>query len=167
MSVFISYSRKDTAYAHKLQKVLQDKGFEAWIIGDGIDYGSQWPKVVQSQLDACDVFIVVMTPNAYESTWVQRELIYAESKKKQIIPLLLEGEPWLSLRNIHFVDVRGGKLPSENFYRLLSKLSPRSREMKEMARSPKPSYPRDSFFRRVLKRLAGDDTTDAPPPDDD
>ena len=80
--IFISYSHKDKEYVHKLQETLQQEGFEVWI-DDRIDYGTEWPKVIQENLDNCIVFIVVMSKNAYESDMVQNEVTRAREKKKQ------------------------------------------------------------------------------------
>lgn len=114
--IFISYSHKDTDYAHGLAKNLQSTGFEIWI-DERLDYGSQWPQEIQKQLDACDAFIIIMTPRAFASEWVQSELQRAKRKLKPIFPLLLEGdEPWLSVESTQFYDVRGEKLPDEKFY---------------------------------------------------
>lgn len=93
--VFISYSHKDTEYAHGLADNLQSIGFDVWI-DERLDYGSQWPYELQMRLDSCDAFILIMTPRAYASEWVQNELQRAKRKLKPIFPLLLEGdEPWL------------------------------------------------------------------------
>ena len=50
--IFISYSHKDPdrEYAYKLEAALQQEGFEVWI-DDRIDYGTQWPRVVQQAVD--------------------------------------------------------------------------------------------------------------------
>jgi hypothetical protein len=68
--IFISYSHKDTEYAHKLADVLQSEGFDIWIDAR-LDYGSQWPMEIQRQLDDCSAFILIMSPRAYQSEWVQ------------------------------------------------------------------------------------------------
>ena len=67
--IFISYSHKDKNYVEKLEQKLIEEGFNVWI-DHRIDCGSQWPKVIQNALDACDAFIVVVTENAFESEWV-------------------------------------------------------------------------------------------------
>ncbi|MFN8411196.1 MAG: SUMF1/EgtB/PvdO family nonheme iron enzyme [Anaerolineales bacterium] len=114
--IFISYSHKDTEYAHRLAENLQSMGFNVWIDAR-LDYGSQWPLEIQKQLDSCDAFIVIMTPRAFASEWVQSELQRAKRKLKPIFPLLLEGEePWLSVEATQFYDVRSGKFPDEKFY---------------------------------------------------
>ena len=58
--IFISYSHKDSEYAHRLAKSLEQAGFAVWI-DERIDYGTTWPDVIQKQLDDCKAFIVVMT----------------------------------------------------------------------------------------------------------
>jgi len=123
--IFISYSHKDKEYAHRLEKALKRRDFEVWL-DDRIDYGTQWPKKIQEKLDGCKALILVMTARSYDSDWVQSELSRAKRKRKNIFPLLLEGEePWLSVEATQYVDVRGGKLPQTAFYDTLAKVVPR------------------------------------------
>ena len=118
--IFISYSHKDKEYVHKLQETLQQEGFEVWI-DDRIDYGTEWPKVIQENLDNCIVFIVVMSKNAYESDMVQNEVTRAREKKKQTFTLLLDGENWLIFQSKQYVDVKNEKLPPDHFYEQLER----------------------------------------------
>ena len=114
--IFISYSHKDTEYAHALADSLQGIGFTVWVDAR-LDYGSQWPQEIQKYLDACDAFILIMSPRSFASEWVQSELQRAKRKGKPIFPLLLEGdEPWLSVESTQYYDVRNGKLPDDEFY---------------------------------------------------
>ncbi len=117
--IFISYSHKDTEYAHALAANLQGLGFEVWI-DERLDYGSQWPQELQKQLDTCSAFILIMSPRSYSSEWVQSELQRARRKQKPIFPLLLEGdEPWLSVESTQYYDVRGEVFPDAKFYSAL------------------------------------------------
>jgi len=123
--IFISYSHNDTDYAHRLADTLQAEGFDVWI-DERLDYGSQWPQEIQKQLDACDAFILVMSPRSFASEWVQSELQRAKRKLKQIFPLLLEGdEPWLSVESTQYYDVRGEILPDVKFYSALRRVASR------------------------------------------
>jgi formylglycine-generating enzyme required for sulfatase activity len=123
--IFISYSHKDMAYAKKLVLALEQEGFTPWV-DERLDYGSQWPLELQEHLDTCEAFIVLMTPSALASEWVQSELSRAKRKNKPIFPLLLAGEEtWLSVESTQYVDVRGGILPGEKFYRELAGVTPR------------------------------------------
>jgi formylglycine-generating enzyme required for sulfatase activity len=121
--IFISYSHKDATYAHKLQQHLLEQGFEAWI-DDRIDYGTEWPQEIKKRLKECAGFILVMSPSAEESFWVQNELNLALNLKKPIFPLLLEGETWWNLGTIQFVNVTGGMLPDTKFYGRLAEVAP-------------------------------------------
>ena len=136
--IFISYSRRDTSYAHGLAKNLHGLGFHVWI-DDRLDYGSQWPREIQKQLDACDAFILIMTPRSFASDWVQSELQRAKRKLKPIFPLLLEGdEPWLSVESTQFYDVRGGGYPDSRFYSALKRVATPT---PQVSGSPLPKRP--------------------------
>jgi hypothetical protein len=113
--VFISYSHKDSVYAHRLADEMCRRGISAWI-DDRIDYGALWPDVIEENISECDTFVLVMTPHAKSSTWVKNELSYAQSKNKLIFPLLLEGENWLQVASMEYVDVHNGILPPEKFF---------------------------------------------------
>lgn len=127
-SIFISYSHKDAQYAHWLADSLQAQGFNVWIDAR-LDYGSHWPLELQKQLDACDAFLLIMSPNSYASEWVQNELQRAMRKRKPIFPLLLAGdETWLSVESTQYYDVRGGRIPDSKFYAALSRVIPPSND---------------------------------------
>lgn len=113
--IFISYSHKDKKYVEKLEEKLIEKGFTVWI-DHRIDYGSQWTEEIEHAIDTCDAYIVVMSEDSKKSPWVKRERIHAENKKKPFFPLLLNGVVWFSLSDIHYVDVRKGFVPPEDFY---------------------------------------------------
>jgi hypothetical protein len=118
--VFISYSHKDSDYAHRLADELRSRQVDVWI-DDRIDYGDQWPRVIQDNLAACRVFIVVMSPRSFNSMWVQNEVSYAQANRKSIFPLLLEGDVWLSMSAMQFVDVQTGEIPPEKFFDRLAR----------------------------------------------
>ena len=137
--IFISYSHKDTEYAHALTENLQSMGISVWVDAR-LDYGSQWPLEIQKQLDSCDAFILIMTPRAFASDWVQSELQRAKRKTKPIFPLLLEGdEPWLSVESTQYYDVRDGSFPDVRFYSALKKAVEVGQNEKTWMRAPKGS----------------------------
>jgi len=59
---FRSLCYKD--YIHSLQDTLQAEGFEVWT-DDRMDYGDEWPMVIQDKLAACDAFILVATDSTF------------------------------------------------------------------------------------------------------
>jgi hypothetical protein len=77
--------------------------------------------VLEEKLDASAAVIVLMTPRAWQSDWVQSELARAKRKHKPLFPLLLEGDLWLSVEATQCADVRNGALPPEDFYGRLAR----------------------------------------------
>jgi formylglycine-generating enzyme required for sulfatase activity len=124
--IFISYSHKDKDYVHKLKEALQSEGFEVWM-DDRIDYGEEWPMVIQERLDTCDAFILVATEDSYMSKWVQKEVTRAQRINKPFFPLLLSGHPWLSIESTQYVLVKDKSLPPGKFYERLARVTSRIR----------------------------------------
>ncbi|MCJ7435410.1 MAG: SUMF1/EgtB/PvdO family nonheme iron enzyme, partial [Anaerolineales bacterium] len=148
--IFISYSHKNKEYVHKLQEALQSKGFVVWI-DDRIDYGDEWPMVIQDRLDECDAFILIATEDSYKSKWVQKEVTRAQRTNKPFFPLLLSGDPWLSIESTQYIDVTDNSLPTEKFYARLAGVTTRgaksegtrwSEPASDAKSSPKPERSR-------------------------
>jgi len=119
--IFISYSRKNQTYARALADELLRRGFDVWI-DDQIDYGDRWQKVIFKAIDDCAAIIILMTPDSLESEWVEREYNYAHKRKKPQFPVLLEGEEFPFYVTAHFVDVRNGNLPKDDFFVKLQRI---------------------------------------------
>jgi hypothetical protein len=111
---FISYSRTDSAYVAELIAWLTGNGVPVWSDA-GIAYGSEWPLALRDAVDRSGAVVVVMSPAAESSEWVDRELARAELKGLPILPLLLEGDPFFRLGSTQYDDVRGGRMPQERF----------------------------------------------------
>jgi formylglycine-generating enzyme required for sulfatase activity len=113
--VFVSYSRKDQAYARKLANELRWRDFEVWM-DDRIDYGDRWWRTIVQAIRTCAAFVVVMTPDSERSEWVEREVMLALDEEKPIFPLLLRGEKNPLIGNRHYADVTDGQMPPQDFY---------------------------------------------------
>ncbi len=127
--IFISYSKKDIVYAEKLINALKREGFNPWLDMEGLGAGTHWQTRLQKQIYTCDAYILVMSRNAFNSKWVPDELVTAKTRGKPIFPLLLDDtEMFLAIQTIQFEDVRGGKMPSETFYKRLAQVTPRRKK---------------------------------------
>ncbi len=131
--VFLSYSSQNAGYVRQLAQFLRAAGFDVWF-DDHIETGSSWSDTIFSALDSSAAFIVVMTPPALNSTWVERECLYAEKRGKPRFPLLLEGEEFPFLIDVQYTDVRGGQMPPDAYLDLL-------REAVTNARAAAPAAP--------------------------
>jgi len=111
--VFISYSRTDSAYLKRLTEELKRRGIHYWV-DDCIDYGAVWEKELRDKAETCAVLVVVMTPDAEQSEWVPREVRWAESKNRGIMPLLLDGNPLSRLAGYQHGTLVGAGCPPTN-----------------------------------------------------
>jgi serine/threonine protein kinase len=116
--LFISYSRRDKEYAQKLSIHLQENNFKVWIDSQ-IDYGDRWFDEIEGAIKSCGAFLVIMTPDSYQSEWVKKEILLAKRSKKPIFPMLLSGEEFGVLIDIQYADVREEKMPDTDFHRRL------------------------------------------------
>jgi hypothetical protein len=102
---FISYSRDDKDFAVELAQALRDAGFLIWLDQLDIPTGARWDDAVQTALEQCEIFLVVITPNSTASNNVKDEIGYAIDSNKRILPVLLENANIpLRLRRLQYVD---------------------------------------------------------------
>ncbi|HEY3262390.1 MAG TPA: pentapeptide repeat-containing protein [Pseudonocardiaceae bacterium] len=117
--VFLSYSHQDAGYARRIATSLARRSIDCWM-DDDIEYGDEWPAVVDDHLDNSVALILIMTRAAKESRWVAGELSRARIRGIPIFPLLLSGKPFPGLARLHYVDVVGGRPPQAEFYKQLA-----------------------------------------------
>ncbi len=116
--IFISYSRKNQAYARKLAHDIRKRGFDVWM-DDRIDYGDRWWRTLVQAVEDCAAFVVIMSPDAEKSEWVEREILVAQRERKSIFPILLAGREFALLITTQFADVTDESLPPDDFYERL------------------------------------------------
>jgi len=121
--VFISYAREDQAYARELAADLRSRGFGVWM-DDRIDFGDRWWQTIVQAVGASAAIIVVMTPAAEVSEWVEKEILLARREKKPTFPLLLRGQGLALLITVQYADVTHGRMPPDSFYERLARVAP-------------------------------------------
>jgi formylglycine-generating enzyme required for sulfatase activity len=124
--VFISYAREDQIYARKLADSLGQHGLETWM-DDRIDFGDRWWWTIVQAIQDSAAFVVVMTPEAEGSEWVERELLLAQREGKPIFPLLLRGQEFPLLITVQYANVTSGQVPPEEFYERLGRVVSKER----------------------------------------
>ena len=81
--LFISHSSKDDAFVRDLRAVLADQGQDVWIDSRELRGGDPLETEIQKAIDDATAFAVVVSPNAFLSKWVARELRYALGAQQQ------------------------------------------------------------------------------------
>jgi len=85
--VFISYSRKDTAFVRRLHDALKEAGRESWVDWEGIPPSAEWMDEIQRAIASGDTFVFVVSYHSADSTVCRAEVEYAAEQGKRIIPV--------------------------------------------------------------------------------
>lgn len=87
--IFISYTREDARFSHHLAVDLEASGFNVWI-DKALLGGDEWRKVIEDKVRTCQEMLVVLSPAALHSRWVQHEGSMAYTLGKRILPVLCQ-----------------------------------------------------------------------------
>jgi WD40 repeat protein len=150
--VFISYSRTDRSYVDRLAAHLAGAGIPVWYDYD-MEAGDRFAAVIQQSIDTCAAFVVVLSPASIDSPWVNREISYATTLGRPVLPLQLTPcRPHILLIDLHADDVTGGTLPPDRFTaRLRGLLLSAAAEHAAARDRPRVAEPE----RRLVQVLAG------------
>ncbi len=87
--IFISYRRADEAWARLLHTQLGVEGVEAWYDAQ-VGAGQDWRLATAKALEASQIFVLLFSENAAQSSDIAKELAAAVLEKKLIVPVRLE-----------------------------------------------------------------------------
>jgi hypothetical protein len=117
--VFVSHSSVDTEFCDRMVAYLRDTVPRVDLFYDAtsLEGGDAWVKRIPREILACPDFVVVLSPNAVESSWVQEEAQLAlreaiTTPRRRIIPVLRQPcdinllSPFLTSRQV--IDCSGG-----------------------------------------------------------
>jgi hypothetical protein len=107
---FLSYAREDTPTMQRLAADLRAAGLSVWT-DEGLEPGEpSWQKAIEEAIDEASCLVVILSPSAKESPWVNREIAYAQAQGLRIYPALASGDGRSSVPiaviNAQYVDLR-------------------------------------------------------------
>lgn len=115
--VFISYSRRDTAYALALADKLTHRKLSCFIDLWGAPAGVELPAEVVERLSRSSMLVLVGTRNAATSENVMKEMLEFKKTKRPIIPITFVGEEVFSrIRNNDVPKELKGTLEDATWY---------------------------------------------------
>lgn len=128
--MFLSYSSHDRDYVERLAAYLAAEGVSCWFDKE-IEVGDHLSDVIQDRIASSVALVVVQTPAAMKSQWVDREIGYARRRNKPVLPIRLAGSPdHILLVDVHYEEVDGDQLPGARFVsRLRDLIAQRSPEV--------------------------------------
>jgi formylglycine-generating enzyme required for sulfatase activity len=86
--VFISYSRKDMAFADQLEAGLKVRGFEVLIDREEIYALEDWWKRIESLIGTADTIIFVLSPDSASSDVALKEVAHGAFLNKRFAPIV-------------------------------------------------------------------------------
>jgi hypothetical protein len=110
-NVFISYAHSDADQARRLVSALRTANVTGWMDSADIAAGEAISSAVRDALRQSTAVLVLLSPRALQSEWVQFEIGAAEALNKRIIPVIVSGDqieeqlPEI-LRNRVWIDAR-------------------------------------------------------------
>ena len=96
--VFISYSRKDIAFARLLNEALAQSQLETWIDWARIPVGEKWWEEIGAAIEHADVFLFIISRHSVGSHVCKDELSQALSHNKRVIPVIVDATPEAAIR---------------------------------------------------------------------
>jgi formylglycine-generating enzyme required for sulfatase activity len=105
--IFISYSRKDMAFADRLEAALKARGFEPLIDRTEIYAFEDWWKRIEALIGRADTIVFVLSPDAVTSDVALKEVTHAASLNKRFAPIACRrvegGAVPQALRRLNFI----------------------------------------------------------------
>ncbi|MCY4062453.1 MAG: SUMF1/EgtB/PvdO family nonheme iron enzyme [Chloroflexi bacterium] len=118
MKIFVSYARVDKPYCIRIIETLH--AHDVWY-DQRLYAGQDWWKEILRRLDWSEVFVYLLSPDSVASLYCRRELEIALRLKRDIIPVLINGDTVLpeNMKDWQYVDLRDS-LTVENVSQLLN-----------------------------------------------
>ena len=88
--VFISYSRKDIAFARLIWESLKQSQIEPWIDWERIGIGQEFWTEIREAIENANAFLFIISKNSIGSPYCKGEIELALKNHKRIIPILVD-----------------------------------------------------------------------------
>lgn len=152
MKVFISYSSKELNKALELKTILEGNGFICWMAPYSIPAGSDYGTEIPTAINACDVFVLILSYASQNSLWVPKEVDFALTNHKLIIPFHIDGSEMGEAFNFRLSNIQrieAYKRASEAYRTLVDRINAISGiEKSQKSDSVQPS----AFFSSMTKK---------------
>lgn len=88
LRVFLSHSHKDNGWCDGFVAELKNADIDVWYDREGLSVGAKWVQTLEKELQERDIYLMVVTPDAWASQWVRDELNLALGQRKHILGVL-------------------------------------------------------------------------------
>jgi len=92
IDVFLSYAREDSGAMREVEASLRAAGLAVWT-DEGLEAGTpSWSAAIEEAVAQAAAMVVLLSPAAKASVWVENEVALAQRKQKRIFPILVSGD---------------------------------------------------------------------------
>jgi CRP-like cAMP-binding protein len=103
--VFVSYSRDDQEFTHKVAADVHAQGIDTWLDKVDINPGESWPRAIGKALDHCSAMLLILSPSSLGSENVEAEWNYFLDEKKPVVPVVYRAcSIPFRLRHLQYID---------------------------------------------------------------
>lgn len=87
--IFVSHSHTDNEWCRVFVGALGAVGYDVWYDETGLQGADEWVRSLEREIEARDILLLVLTPDAMGSSWVRRELDLAMATHRVILPIMV------------------------------------------------------------------------------
>lgn len=108
---FLSYSHHDTDIMRRVRTDLIDAGLEVWTDESLVPGTPSWKNAIEDAIQNTMTLVVLLSPDAKHSDWIEKEIEYASACNVRVVPILVRGVDEISavpfeLINVQRIDLR-------------------------------------------------------------
>ncbi|MEZ2303144.1 MAG: TIR domain-containing protein [Microcoleus sp.] len=107
--VFISYSERDREAMEKIRNSLRRESLTVWTNTTDIQTGEDFQSAIDRGIEQTDNLVYLLSPDSVQSEYVRKEIDYAVSLQKRIIPVLVRetsaDEIPKALQGVQYIDL--------------------------------------------------------------
>jgi formylglycine-generating enzyme required for sulfatase activity len=88
--LFVSHSTQDNDWCRPFIAAMKnaDPSLDIWYDEYGLSGGTEWVQTLQKELQARDVVVLILSPEALASQWVGEEIQLAIATRKSLLPVM-------------------------------------------------------------------------------
>jgi hypothetical protein len=113
--IVLCYDRQDAATQRRILTTLRAQGLDIWTDDALEPETTAWKTAIEQAIEDAAALVVLMSPAAKQSEWIDREIAYANANKVLICPVLIAGDEAsaipFELIDWQWIDVRKSDRP--------------------------------------------------------